>query len=152
MRRKFAQDYGFVVPEIQRTDEMKSPAKTYQITHPRRGPATAGLRVHEGWSLSATASARSLRATKSASPPSACARWRSRRRSRRRSNGEGFKPIDPISVMLTHLCEIIHNNLARLLSYKDMRALLDRLEPEYKRLLDDDLPVSDFATPACSRF
>ena len=34
----------------------------------------------------------------------------------------------------------IHNNLARLLSYKDMRALLDRLEPEYKRLLDDICP------------
>ena len=42
--------------------------------------------------------------------------------------------------MLTHLSETIHNNLARLLSYKDMRALLDRLEPEYKRLMDDICP------------
>jgi flagellar biosynthesis protein FlhA len=42
--------------------------------------------------------------------------------------------------MLTHLSETIHNNLARLLSYKDMRGLLDRLEPEYKRLLDDICP------------
>ena len=53
---------------------------------------------------------------------------------------EGFKTIDPISVMLTHLSETIHNNLARLLSYKDMRGLLDRLEPEYKKLLDDICP------------
>jgi type III secretory pathway component EscV len=36
--------------------------------------------------------------------------------------------------------DIIHNNLAQLLSYKDMRVLLDRLEPEYKRLLDDMCP------------
>jgi flagellar biosynthesis protein FlhA len=43
-------------------------------------------------------------------------------------------------VLLTHLSEVIHNNLAHLLSYKDMRALLDRLEPEYKRLLDDMCP------------
>jgi flagellar biosynthesis protein FlhA len=36
---------------------------------------------------------------------------------------------------------VIHNNLAQLLSYKDMRALLDRLEPEYKRLMDDMCPA-----------
>jgi flagellar biosynthesis protein FlhA len=53
---------------------------------------------------------------------------------------EGFRPIDPVSVLLTHLSEVIHNNLAQLLSYKDMRALMDRLEPEYKRLLDDVCP------------
>src|SRR5208282_1548379 len=29
---------------------------------------------------------------------------------------------------------------SQLLSYKDMRALLDRLEPEYKRLIDDMCP------------
>ena len=53
---------------------------------------------------------------------------------------QGFNPIDPVSVLLTHLSEVIHNNLAHLLSFKDMRALLDRLEPEYKRLLDDMSP------------
>ena len=53
---------------------------------------------------------------------------------------EGFKPVDPVSALLTHLSEVIHNNLAQLLSFKDMRALTDRLEPEYKRLLDDMCP------------
>jgi flagellar biosynthesis protein FlhA len=53
---------------------------------------------------------------------------------------EGFRPIDPVSVLLTHLSEAIHNNLAQLLSFKDMRVLLERLEPEYKRLLDDISP------------
>jgi flagellar biosynthesis protein FlhA len=53
---------------------------------------------------------------------------------------EGFAPIDNISVLLTHLSEVIRNNLSQLLSYKDMRALLDRLGPEYKRLIDDMCP------------
>src|SRR5208337_3622681 len=53
---------------------------------------------------------------------------------------EGFKPVDPVSVLLTHLSEVIHNNLAQLLSYKDMRALMERLEPDYRRLLDDMCP------------
>src|SRR5215212_2979768 len=48
---------------------------------------------------------------------------------------QGFKPVDNLSVLLTHLSEVIRANLAQLLSYKDMRGLLDRLDPEYKLLL-----------------
>ena len=53
---------------------------------------------------------------------------------------DGFNMIDGMSVLLTHLGEVIRNNLAQLLSYKDMRSLLDRLDPEYKRLIDDICP------------
>ena len=53
---------------------------------------------------------------------------------------QGFESIDAMSVLLTHLSEVIRNNLSQLLSYKDMRALFDRLGPEYKRLLDDICP------------
>jgi flagellar biosynthesis protein FlhA len=53
---------------------------------------------------------------------------------------EGFKPIDAMSVLLTHLREVIRNNLAQMLSYRDVRLLLDRLEPEYKRLLEEIAP------------
>ena len=45
-----------------------------------------------------------------------------------------------MSVMLTHLREVIRGNLSQLLSYKDMRGLLDRLEPEYRRLVDEIIP------------
>ena len=54
---------------------------------------------------------------------------------------EGFMPVDSMSVMLTHLSEVIRTNLGHLLSYKDLRALTDRLEPEYKRLLDETCPA-----------
>jgi flagellar biosynthesis protein FlhA len=53
---------------------------------------------------------------------------------------EGFTPVDNLSAMLTHVSEVIRNNLTQLLSYKDARILLDRLEPEYKRLLEEICP------------
>jgi flagellar biosynthesis protein FlhA len=53
---------------------------------------------------------------------------------------EGFTAVDNLSVLLTHLGEVIRNNLAQLLSYKDMRGLFDRLEPEYRRLIDEIAP------------
>lgn len=54
---------------------------------------------------------------------------------------EGMQPVDRLSVLLTHLSETIRKNLGQLLSYKDMRALLDRLGPEYKKLLDEICPA-----------
>ena len=42
-----------------------------------------------------------------------------------------------MSVLLTHLSEVIRNNLPQLLSYKDMKALLDRQDPEYRKLADE---------------
>jgi flagellar biosynthesis protein FlhA len=53
---------------------------------------------------------------------------------------EGFAPVDNMSVLLTHLREVIRSNLSQLLSYKDMRTLLDRLEPEYRRLIEEMIP------------
>jgi flagellar biosynthesis protein FlhA len=46
-----------------------------------------------------------------------------------------------MSVLLTHLSEVIRSNLAQLLSYRDMGALIDRLEPDYKRLVDEICPA-----------
>jgi flagellar biosynthesis protein FlhA len=52
----------------------------------------------------------------------------------------GYSPFDPMSVMLTHLSEVVRNNLSQLLSYRDLRAITDSLEPEYKRLLEEITP------------
>ncbi|MCC2104426.1 MAG: FHIPEP family type III secretion protein, partial [Hyphomicrobiales bacterium] len=53
----------------------------------------------------------------------------------------GYDPVDNISVILTHLSEALRNNLAQLFSYRDMRALLDTLDPEYRKLLEEICPA-----------
>jgi flagellar biosynthesis protein FlhA len=62
---------------------------------------------------------------------------------------EGFSPVDNLSVVLTHVSEVIRNNLSQLLSYKDVRALIDRLDPgtDWWRISARE---SDPAIPACA--
>ena len=48
---------------------------------------------------------------------------------------EQFTFADNMSVLLTHLSEVIRNNLPQLLSYKDMKALLERQDAEYRKLI-----------------
>ncbi len=140
MRRKFAREYGFVVPEIRVTDEIGAPAKTYQIRLHGTVAATQELRVHEMLVVVGDGRRPSTPGDEVREPAFGMKALWIPEGLAADARREGFRPIDPISVMLTHLSETIHNNLARLLSYKDMRGLVDRLEPEYKRLLDDICP------------
>ncbi len=141
LRRKFAQQYGIVVPDIKVSDSLTLPPKAYQLKI--HGTVVAQQEARLGEVLVITGEGRvpsvpgeNLRepafGMKAVSIPETFVADLAR---------EGFKSVDQMSVLLTHLGETIRNNLAQLLSYKDMRALLDRLEPEYKRLIDEISPA-----------
>jgi flagellar biosynthesis protein FlhA len=140
MRRKFALQYGFVVPEIKVSDNLTIPVKSYQIKI--HGTVVASYELKIGDLLVIVGDGRRPDfAGEDVREPAfgMKATWISEAYANelKRMN---FNPIDNISILLTHVSEVIRNNLAQLLSYKDMRALLDRLGPEYKRLIDDICP------------
>ena len=141
MRRKFARQYGFVVPEIKVTDDIKAPAKTYQIRIHGTVVATQELRVREHLVIVGEGRRPNVPGDEVREPAFGMTAISISETFVKDVKREGFKTVDPVSVLLTHLSEVIHNNLAQLLSYKDMRALLDRLEPEYKRLVEDICPA-----------
>ena len=140
MRRKFARQYGFVVPEIKLTDDIRAPAKTYQIRIHGTVVATQELKTHEFLVIIGDGRRPNVPGDDIREPAFGMKAMSISQAYLKDVKREGFKPIDAVSVLLTHLSEVIHNNLAQLLSYKDMRALLDRLEPEYKRLVDELCP------------
>ena len=140
MRRKFARQYGFVVPDIKLTDSLNLPPKTYQIRIHGTVAATQEMRPGELLVVVGDGPRPDVPAEEVREPAFGMkALWvvDAYAGEIRRS---GFEAIDGASVLLTHLSEVIRNNLPQFLSYKDMRALLDRLDPEYKRLIDEICP------------
>jgi flagellar biosynthesis protein FlhA len=140
MRRKFASQYGFVVPEIKVTDDLSIPPKCYQVKIHGTVVASEELRIGDVLVITGEGPKPDLPGEEAREPafgmkavwvPDMFAATLKR---------DGFKPVDNLSVLLTHLREVIRNNLAQLFSYKDMRALLDRLEPEYRRLIEEIAP------------
>ena len=141
MRRKFAQQYGFVVPEIKVSDNLAIPVKSYQIKIHGTAVATYELKIGDLLVIVGDGRRPDLPGEEVREPAFGMkAMWLSEAYANelKRTN---FNPIDNMSILLTHLSEVIRNNLAQLLSYKDMRALLDRLGPEYKRLIEDICPA-----------
>ncbi|AYG58122.1 flagellar biosynthesis protein FlhA [Rhizobium jaguaris] len=137
MRKKFATQYGFVVPEIKVTDDIAIADKSYQIRIHGTTVASNILRVGEvlvvtGSGRKPTVPGDEIREPAFGMPAVSVLEAFTEDLKR-----EGFQPIDNVSVVLTHMSEVIRNNLPALLSYKDVKILIERLDPEYKKLADE---------------
>ncbi len=140
MRRAFAKQYGFVVPEIKISDDLSIPTKTYQIKIHGTVVASEELRIGDVLVITGDGALPDVPGDETREPAFGMkALWVSETFASTVKR-EGYNPVDSMSVLLTHLREVIRGNLAQLLSYKDMRLLLDRLEPEYRRLVEEIIP------------
>lgn len=140
IRKKFAKQYGFVIPEIKLTDNLSIDPKNYQIRIHDTRIAHGELRLGEVLVLVDKDGKPDVPGDEVIEPAFGMKALWVTEAFTDEVKRQGCKPVDNLSVLLTHLSEVIRANLAQLLSYKDMRALLDRLDPEYKRLVEDLCP------------
>ena len=141
MRRKFAQEYGFVIPEIKVTDDIALPPKSYRIKIHGTAVASHELRVGETLVVLGDRPIPSIPGEEVREPAFGMRAYSVPETFASDLRRDGYMTVDNLSVLLTHLSEIVRNNLAQLLSYKDMRILLDRLGSEYRKLLEDICPT-----------
>ncbi|MCY1664688.1 flagellar biosynthesis protein FlhA [Rhizobium sp. SL86] len=137
MRKKFATQYGFVVPEIKVADDITIPEKSYQIRIHGTTIASNVLRVGDVLVITGSGRKPSIPGDEIREPAFGMPAVSILEAFAEDLKREGFHPIDNVSVVLTHLSEVIRNNLPQLLSYKDVKILIDRMDPEYKKLADE---------------
>ena len=140
MRRRFAQEFGFVIPDIRLSDDLMIPARSYGIRIHGTTAAAFELRVGELLVIPGGKPRPALPGDEVREPAFGMEAYWYPDVFAAELRAAGHIPVDPMSVMLTHLSEVIRNNLGNLMSYKDLRSLTDRLDPEYKRLLDETCP------------
>ncbi|MEM9355573.1 MAG: flagellar biosynthesis protein FlhA [Pseudomonadota bacterium] len=141
IRRRFAKQYGFVIPEIKLTDDLELATKSYEISIHGTIAATSELQPGSVLVVVGDGPNPSISGDEVREPAfGARALWLPEVFSEDLRQ-EKFTPIDPASVLLTHLAEVVRGNLSRLLSYKDVRQLLSDLDPEYQRLLEEISPA-----------
>lgn len=140
IRKKFAKQYGFVIPEIKLSDNLSIDPKGYQIRIHDTRVAHGELRLGEVLVLVDKDGKPDVPGEEVIEPAFGMKALWVTEAFTDEVKRQGCKPVDNLSVLLTHLSEVLRANLAQLLSYKDMRGLLDRLDPEYKRLVEDLCP------------
>jgi flagellar biosynthesis protein FlhA len=140
MRKKFAQDYGFVLPDVKLSDSLMIPPKSYQIKIHGTVVATQEVRPGDLLVVIGDGPVPDVPGDEVREPAFGMKSMWVSDAYLNEIKRQGFVAVDGASVLLTHLSEVIRNNLPQLLSYKDVRNLLDGLDSEYKRLLDDICP------------
>ncbi|ESZ62082.1 flagellar biosynthesis protein FlhA [Mesorhizobium sp. L103C119B0] len=137
MRKKFATQYGFVVPEVRVADDFGIPPKSYQIKVHGTVVAEYQMRVGEIMVLLGNRDLPDVPGEEIREPAFGMRAFSVLETFAEDLKRENYAFADNMSVLLTHLSEVIRNNLPQLLSYKDMKALLERQDPEYRKLADE---------------
>ncbi|MGI6851705.1 flagellar biosynthesis protein FlhA [Mesorhizobium sp. 1B3] len=137
MRKKFATQYGFVVPEVRLTDDFSIPAKSYQIKVHGTVVAEHQMRIGEVLVLLGSGQAPDLPGEELREPAFGMRAYSVPETFADDLKRDNYTFADNMSVLLTHLSEVIRNNLPQLLSYKDMKALIERQDQEYRKLADE---------------
>ena len=141
MRRKFARRYGFVIPDIKLSNSIDLPPRVYQIRIHDAVVASVEIPVGDSLVIFGDGPKPDLIGELTREPAFGMnAMWISPAFIAEAKRA-GYDPVDTISVILTHLSEVLRSNLAQLFSYRDMRALLDNVEPEYRKLLEEICPA-----------
>ena len=140
MRKRFALQYGFVIPEIKLTDDIQLPSKEYSIKVHGTQVSKYELRPGEVMAVLGSKEPPSLPGDRVREPAFGLEAMWFPEMFTSELRQSGLSPFEPMSVMLTHLSEVVRNNLAQLLSYRDLRIITEGLEPEYCKLLDEVVP------------
>lgn len=140
MRRNFAIQYGFIFPDIRLTDSLDIGPKSYQIHIQGAYVSGYDLPLRRQLIIYGSGNIPEIPGENTFDPAYGMkALWISDTLVEE-ARASGYFPVDAITVLLTHISETLRNHLSVLLTYRSMRALIDRLDPEYRRLIDEIIP------------
>lgn len=140
IRRKFANLYGFVIPDVKISDDISIEPKSYQIKIHGTLAAMGELRPGHVLVVYGEGHQPKFPGDLVSEPAFGMpAMWVPEMYSIGLKQ-DGYSPVDNSSVLLTHLAEVARSNLARLFSFRDLRSLINGLDPDYRKLVDEIVP------------
>ena len=140
IRKKFAQDIGFLVPVVHIRDNLEIKPNAYVVrlkgVEIGRGEATPGqwLAINPG-QVSA-----SLPGTQTQDPAFGLPAIWIDASLREQAQVYGYTVVDASTVLATHLNHLIHSHAAELLGRQEVQQLLDRIGKESPMLVQDLVP------------
>ncbi|WP_256619377.1 flagellar biosynthesis protein FlhA [Parvularcula maris] len=140
LRRRFASEFGFLLPPVRIKDNLYVPPDEYRISVQDVEVAKGLVRPGCVMAIDPAGGEVDLPGEPTRDPSfDMPARWLPETSSEE-AEGKGYTVVSADSVLITHLSETIKDHLPSLLTYSAMQKLIDTLEPEYRKLLSDIVP------------
>lgn len=141
MRRQIASDYGFVMPALRIQDNLQLPSHSYVISVKEIESGRGDLRSSNMvLVMSSDGKEIELKGEETKDPIFGLnAKW-IHESERGEAMFRGYTVVDSETIITTHITEIVKDNMAELLSYAETRKLLDALQENEKKLVEDLIP------------
>ena len=141
LRRQLAADMGFVMPSVRILDNVHLGANDYIIKIKEVDSGQGIIYPSQYLVMDPMGKDIDLPGVNTTEPTfGLAAKWIGQEL-RDDAQMKGYTVVDPITVISTHLTEVLKNNMADLLSYSEVNGLLDNLDASQKRLMDDIVPA-----------
>ncbi len=140
MRRQIATDLGIVVPMIRIRDNLSLPAHQYVVKLRGIEIGHGELMANQFLAMDSGLATAEVAGTATTEPAFGLpARWIAPA-DRQQAEFLGYTVVDPPSVLITHLSELIKRHAPELLSRQDVQTLLNHLKEEYPAVVDELVP------------
>ena len=140
IRKQLASELGFIIPAVRVTDNLGLRSREYSIQ--LKGVEVARFELPQGSELaiSVTASERPPDGRPTRDPAFGVPAWWIPSSQAEKVRAMGYTVIDPLSVMSTHLSELIKRISHELFSRQEAKKMLDRVTVENARVVEDLVP------------
>jgi flagellar biosynthesis protein FlhA len=140
VRRNFARDMGMVIPPIAIRDSLDLDNSEYRFLLRGREISRGKVLLKHWLAMNVSNSSVALRGVPTVEPVFGIKATWVDDEERRTAEIHGFTVVDPSSVLITHLSEILKRSSHLILGRQDVQALLDSLKETQPVLVNDVVP------------
>ena len=140
IRRQLAAELGYLLPPVKVADNLSLRAMEYVVM--LKGAEIARYELAQGCELAIPAGrpAAPVEGTPTHEPAFGLEAWWVPADRAARARDAGYTVVDPVSVLGTHLAELVRRYAHELFSRQDAKKLLDRVAAEHSKLVEDLVP------------
>ncbi|MET4726740.1 flagellar biosynthesis protein FlhA [Lysobacter enzymogenes] len=140
LRKQFAQDLGFLLPKIQTGPRAELPASGYEIHFHGSRVGAGELAIDRVLAINPGGERAKLDGPETRDPAYGLpAQWIAKDQ-RQFARTAGYTLVDPDTVLMTHLSELVKRQAADLLTRADTERLLQRMRDQHASLLEELVP------------
>jgi len=140
-RKQYALDFGFVVPKVRIKDEKKLNPNAYQICIFGVSFAQGELLADRTLAIHPGAERRKLPGVETKDPTYGLPAVWITEEHRGAARSAGYTLVDPTTVFITHLSEVVRQNAAELLTRSETERLIARVRQSQPGLVDELVPT-----------
>ena len=140
IRRQFALEMGLVIPPIHIRDNLQLNASEYQVILKGVKVASAELMVNHYLAMDSGDATRKIEGIETKEPVFGLSAFWIPDSKKEEAKLAGYTVVDNVTIMSTHLSEILRNHASELLGRQEIQNLLDNLSKSYPKVVEELVP------------